>query len=477
MPLVSDLLALENLPALEVTSLAHDSRLVQARSLFFAIPGTAVDGTTFAAGAVKDGAVAVAAERDLALDVPTILVPNVRAALAEAAGKFYAEQPQHIAAITGTNGKTSIADFCRQLWQMDGQKAASIGTLGWNGDTAFLGEKFEAKNTSPDPLLLQQGLNQLAQHEVQHVALEASSHGLHQHRLDGAKITSAAFTNLSHDHLDYHPNMQAYFEAKMRLFTELLPQDGTAILHADDSYSSAAIELCRARGQRIWTVGTHGEELKILSLHPVAEGIRTELSLWGDAHTITLPLYGAFQVSNALCALGLVVAEGADADTAIANLEKLQGVPGRLQNVAQHKGALVFIDYAHTPDALHTILLTLRPHCEGKLHVVFGCGGDRDKTKRPEMGAIAAQHADRVIITDDNPRSEDAATIRKEILTACEGATEIGDRAEAIATATQALEPGDILVVAGKGHEDYQIIGTQTLHFNDAEEIRKVAQS
>lgn len=477
MPLLSELLhqALSLDP--EITSIAHDSRKVQPGSVFFAISGTAQDGAKYIDDALNNGAVAVVGESEASLQVPYVKVSNARLALAQASAAFYPTQPQHICAITGTNGKTSIADFCRQLWQMNGYKAASIGTLGWQGDTGFLDDRFGANNTSPDPLLLQEGLQVCADNGVHHVALEASSHGLDQYRVDGARITSAAFTNLSHDHLDYHKDMQHYMAAKRRLFSEVAPERTTAIIHADDSYSTAFIEASNARNHRVWTVGTHGKELHIASLEPVAEGIRTSLILWGEEHMLTLPLFGAFQVSNALCALGLVVAEGLEKATAIGQLEKLQGVPGRLQHVSDYNGARVFIDYAHTPDALHTILLTLRPHCEGKLHVLFGCGGDRDKTKRPEMGQIAAQHADVIIVSDDNPRSEDPAHIRKEILAACKGATEIADRGNAIAHAVQQLEPGDLLVVAGKGHEDYQIIGEQTLHFNDAEHIKEAVGS
>lgn len=477
MPRLSELLRQELSLDPEITTIAHDSRKVIAGSLFFAISGTAQDGAHYINDALNNGAVAVVGESAQSLNVPYVQVSNARLALAQAAALFYPNQPLHISAITGTNGKTSIADFCRQFWQMNGEKAASIGTLGWKGDTACLDDRFGASNTSPDPLLLQEGLQLLAENGVQHVALEASSHGLHQHRVSGAKITSAAFTNLSHDHLDYHKDMQSYLNAKLRLFSDLLPANATAIIHADDSYSNSFMEAARTRGHRVWSIGVHGDALHIESMQPVAEGIQAKLRLW-DAHVdVTLPLFGAFQVSNALTALGLVVAEGLNPAAAISQLSKLQGVPGRLQHVADVSGARVFIDYAHTPDALHTILLTLRPHTTGKLHVLFGCGGDRDKTKRPEMGEIAAKQADVIVITDDNPRSEDAATIRNEILAAAPEATEIGDRAEAIAYAMNQLEPGDVLVVAGKGHEDYQIIGEQTLHFNDAEEIRKVANA
>lgn len=469
MPLLSDVLGKKP---------QHDSRKVERGDVFVAIKGTAQDGTRFAPMAVEMGASAIVSESAIdTVDVPVIEVANARRALVELAAAYYTQQPQHIMAVTGTNGKTSVADFCRQFCAAAGEKSASIGTLGWNGDTTFLGDAFGANNTSPDPLLLHKGLQQLAEHDVQYAALEASSHGLDQIRLDGARITSAAFTNLSHDHLDYHKDMQHYLQAKLRLFAELLPEGAPAIIHADDGYSAKFIEVARARNHRITTVGTHGIDLRIDTLRPVAEGIATELECWGTKHTITLPLYGAFQVSNALVALGLVVAEGLDKDAAFATLPNLRGVPGRLQHIAEHNGALIFIDYAHTPDALQTILLTLRPHCEGKLHVVFGCGGDRDKTKRPEMGKVAARYADSAIVTDDNPRSEDAATIRSEIMAACPDATEIAGRAEAIAHAVQQLESGDVLVVAGKGHEDYQIIGEQTLHFNDAEQIREAVSS
>ncbi|WP_119459289.1 UDP-N-acetylmuramoyl-L-alanyl-D-glutamate--2,6-diaminopimelate ligase [Rhodospirillaceae bacterium SYSU D60014] len=464
---------------IDVQGLTADSRQVQPGWLFAALPGSRADGRGFIDDAVGRGAVAVLAASGTHLkpyDRPVALVTddNPRRRLALLAARFHPSQPRVVAAVTGTSGKTSVASFARQLWTLLGHRAGSLGTLG------VVAPGFDAAGslTTPDPVALHRCLDALAGGGIDHLALEASSHGLEQYRLDGVRITAAAFTNLSRDHLDYHQSMDAYLAAKLRLFDALLPPDAGAVLNADMPEYEQLSATCHARGLRILSYGCGAVDIRLEDRVPVAEGQQLTIGLFGRRHRILLPLTGAFQAHNALCALGLVIAGGEDAASAVAALERLTGVHGRIELVARHpNGAPVYVDYAHKPDALETVLKTLRPHAKGRLVVVFGCGGDRDRGKRPLMGAIAAAHADRVIVTDDNPRSEDPTAIRAEILAACPQATEIGDRAEAIRAAITRLAPDDLLVIAGKGHESGQTVAGVTHPFDDSDVARSVASA
>jgi UDP-N-acetylmuramoyl-L-alanyl-D-glutamate--2,6-diaminopimelate ligase len=454
----------------EIAGLAADSRKVGRGFLFFAVPGVKVDGAAFARDAVAAGAVAVAAERpvaDLPAGVIFIPVKNARRALALAAAAFYPRQPGVIAAVTGTSGKTSVAAFTRQIWAALGHQAASIGTIGVVSPS---GETYGSL-TTPDPIALQKTIDDLAGEGVTHLVLEASSHGLDQHRLDGVRVTAGGFTNLSRDHLDYHPTVEDYFNAKLRLFTALVAPGGAAVVSADNDYAARVVAAAKARGLTIITVGARGDTIRLTA--DAVDGFAQVLRLAhaGRSYTVRLPLVGAFQAENALVAAGLVIAGGADAATVFAALEKLEGARGRLELAGSRNGAPVFIDYAHKPDALAKALEALRPYAKGQLVVVFGCGGDRDKGKRPLMGEIAVKNADRVIVTDDNPRSEDPAQIRAEIMAAAPGATEIGDRAQAIRAGIAGLTAGDVLLVAGKGHETGQIVGDRVLPFSDHEAV------
>jgi UDP-N-acetylmuramoyl-L-alanyl-D-glutamate--2,6-diaminopimelate ligase len=448
-----------------ISGLAADSRKAAPGSLFFAISGAKADGLHFAKAAVKAGALAVVAERPLADNLPTafIQVKNVRRALALAAAKFYPGQPGTIAAVTGTSGKTSVAAFTRQIWAALGQQAASIGTIG------VVSPKSEVYGslTTPDPIELHRTLDRLAGEGVTHLALEASSHGLDQHRLDGVRASAGAFTNLSRDHLDYHPTIEAYLAAKLRLFEVLVVPGSTAVVGADNEYAQQIVAAAKKRGLKVMAVGASGEAIKLTggAVEGFAQVIR--LTHAGRAYSVKLPLVGAFQVENALVAAGLAIATGSEPGRVFTALEKLTGAKGRLEMVGAKNGAPIFVDYAHKPDALAKALEALRPYARARLMVVFGCGGDRDKGKRPVMGKIAVEKADTVIVTDDNPRSENAATIRAEILAAAPGASEIGDRAQAIRAAIADLQRGDVLLIAGKGHESGQIVGDRVLPFSD----------
>ena len=457
---------------LEIAGLSADSRTVGRGELFAAIPGTRADGRRFIADAVGRGAAAVLAPTGTALPdgadgVALVEADNVRRALSLMAARFYALQPEFVAAVTGTNGKTSVASFARQLWSGADAKAASLGTLGLVPEIA----DSPGKLTTPDPIALHRCLAQLAERGVQRLAIEASSHGLDQDRLEGLRVSAAAFTNLTQDHLDYHADMDAYLAAKLRLFTDLLVDGGTAVINADAPQAQAVVAVCRRRNAQIWTFGEAPEaQLRLVARRPDPAGQALDLEVFGHPATVRLPLVGRFQAMNALAALGLVLASGLATDRALAGLERLQGVPGRLQWVAATPaGGQVFVDYAHTPDALETVLQALRPHVGGRLVCIFGCGGDRDRRKRPLMGEIAARLADDPIVTDDNPRSEDPAAIRAEVLAGATGAHEIGDRGTAIRQAVAELGAGDLLLIAGKGHETGQIVGDQTLPFDDAE--------
>jgi UDP-N-acetylmuramoyl-L-alanyl-D-glutamate--2,6-diaminopimelate ligase len=394
---------------------------------------------------------------------------NPRQLFARMAARFFGKQPDLAVAVTGTNGKTSVAAFVRQIWQSMGFRAASIGTIGVVGPS---GSEYLA-HTTPDPVQLHRLLAKLAEDHVEHLALEASSHGLAQYRLDGVRFSAAGFTNLSRDHLDYHATLEEYFGAKMRLFEELLPAGAPAVINADTPFSADVTRRAKARGLKVFSVGKLGTELKLLSAQRDGFGQHLELQGAHKTHSVYLPLVGEFQTSNALVAAGLVLATGGEEVLVLHALESLQGAKGRLDLVGKSKtGASIFVDYAHTPDALENAIVSLRPYTDGKLVVVFGCGGDRDKGKRPQMGAIAAKHADRIIVTDDNPRSEDAKIIRAEILAACPGAQEIGDRAKAIAAGVDVLNAGDVLLIAGKGHEEGQTVGTTVIPFSDHDAVR-----
>src|SRR5262249_31198185 len=437
--------------------------------------GTKADGAHFARQAADAGAVAVAAEQrpgGLAEAVAFVGVKNARRVLALVAARVFPHQPQTIAAVTGTSGKTSVAAFTRQIWGTLGYQAASIGTV---GVVSPKGEQYGSL-TTPDPVDLHRMLDLLANERVTHLALEASSHGLDQRRLDGVRIAAGAFTNLSRDHLDYHPTIEAYLAAKLRLFEDLIVPDGTAVINVDDCYAGRVMEAAKKRKLRIISVGEHGEDIKLAagSIDGFAQVV-TVVHV-GRTYKVRLPLVGAFQVQNAAVAAGLAIATGAEPTRVFAALERLAGAKGRLELAGRHNGAPIFIDYAHKPDALKKALESLRPYARGKLIVVLGAGGDRDTGKRPIMGRIAVENADRVIVTDDNPRSENPGAIRAAILAGAKGAAEIGDRAEAIRTAIAGLAAGDVLLIAGKGHEAGQIIGDRVLPFSDHEAVAVALQ-
>lgn len=465
-----------------VSAVVTDSRQMQQDALFIAIPGVTADGTQYVPDALKKGAAALVLPQktrsDVIATVPVIRVGDMRGAVSALAAAFYPEQPAYVVAVTGTDGKTSTADFVRQMATLCGHKAASMGTLGLRSPDERLNAAFPPNNTSPEPVLLHKTLQQLAKAGVEYLAIEASSHGLDQKRMDGLKLVAAAFTNLTRDHLDYHGSVEAYFAAKARLFGALLPEGATAVINGDDAHAKELIALAKKRGLLVRTFGAASDaDYRIVSVTPHAGGLDAKLNLEGHDIAVSLPLYGAFQLSNILTAYGLLRASGLTQEQLVPLFAQLQGVRGRLERVAMQHGAPVFVDYAHTPAALENILKTLRHHTKNKLHVVFGCGGDRDAGKRPEMGAAAVRFADVVTVTDDNPRSEEPAAIRAAIMAAAAGANEIGDRKAAIAQAVSQLEEGDVLVVAGKGHETYQIVGGQTHHFDDAEVIRQCVES
>lgn len=476
MPKLSELLApsLESDP--DIAGLTADSRAVRPGHLFAALPGLKADGRKFIEDAISRGAAAVLAPLGTTMpDARTVLVEddNPRRRFALMAARFHSRQPKTVAAVTGTNGKTSVVNFARQIWTRSGLRAASLGTLGLTSP-----DRTEPGSlTTPDPVSLHRNLDRLAADGVTHAAIEASSHGLDQYRLDGVTVSVAAFTNFTRDHLDYHGSMNAYWQAKCRLFGEVMPAGRVAVINADSQQTGLLARLCLDRGHRIITYGTAGTDIRLSHIAPTSHGQELSLAVLGKTYQLHLPLVGAFQASNAACALGLVLATGTQPDVAVAALAHLEEVPGRLQRVATTaQGSPIYVDYAHTPDGLETALKALRPHTARHLVVVFGCGGDRDKGKRPQMGRIAVEWADRVIVTDDNPRSEDPAVIRAEILAASPGASEIGDRADAIRQAVASLGQGDLLVVAGKGHETGQIVGDRVLPFDDAEQARRAVE-
>ena len=453
-----------------VEGITSDSRAVRPGYVFAALKGTRSDGMAFAADAVSRGAIAVIAAQDAdgsGLSVPLLRAGDPRRALALAAARFHGRQPETMVAVTGTSGKTSVAAFVRQIWAHAGKAAASIGTTG----VVVPGRNEYGSLTTPDPVELHRLLAELAAAGVTHASMEASSHGLDQRRLDGVRLAAAGFTNLGRDHMDYHPTVEDYHAAKMRLFTELMPKGAPAVIFADDPWSDATIAAAAGAGLDVRTVGRKGTFLSLKRVEHERRRQRAEIEASGIIHEIVLPLAGDFQISNALVAAGLVISTGIDAVTALKALEHLEGAPGRLDLVGSTAtGAPVYVDYAHKPEALENVLAAVRPFTTGRVVVVFGCGGDRDRGKRAIMGEIATRLADVAVVTDDNPRSEVAADIRAQIMAAAPGAIEIGDRRQAIREAVGMLCAGDTLVIAGKGHEVGQTVGGETHHFSDHEE-------
>jgi UDP-N-acetylmuramoyl-L-alanyl-D-glutamate--2,6-diaminopimelate ligase len=471
------MLGVKDFTGLGLTGLASDSRKVKPGYLFAALAGTKTDGAKFVKDAVARGAVAVLgvpelAEKVAALGVKFIADENPRLGLARYAAAFFAAQPDTIAAVTGTKGKSSIVAFLREIWTALGKPAASLGTVGVVGPNGA----FPLSHTTPDPVEIHDLLAKLKSDGVEHLAIEASSHGLDQHRLDGVVISACGFTNITRDHMDYHSTFEDYLAAKLRLFSEVVQKGGVAVVNADAEHADAFIAAARARGLKLMTVGRKGDAIHLDRREDRGGAQALTLHYQGQIFYVELPQAGDFQASNALVAAGLAIGLGEDAGKVFAALEHLKGAPGRMEKVAfAAKGAPIYVDYAHTPDSLEKVLQALRPHTANRLHVVFGCGGDRDKGKRPLMGAIAVKLADDVIVTDDNPRTEDAATIRAEIMAAAKGACEIGDRADAIRAAVADLKAGDVLVIAGKGHETGQYIKGEVYSFSDREQVLTAA--
>lgn len=464
-----------------LTGITADSRAVREGTLFAALPGSNRHGADFIATAIEQGASAILTDPMGAVigteaiglkDIALVVVKDPREALAYAAALWFGAQPETMVAVTGTNGKTSVATFTRQIWMALGHEAINIGTTGVEGAWTA-----PSSHTTPDPMTLHRMLFDAAQAGVTHAAMEASSHGLDQRRLEGVRLKAAGFTNLTQDHLDYHHTMEAYLEAKAGLFTRLLPEEGVAVINLDGAHGSDMAELALQRGLNLLTVGKgQGADLQIAATRPDATGQEVRYIWQGNGSgpqvfQTRLNLIGAFQAENVALAAGLAIAAGDDPQAVLSALPQLTGVRGRMQLAAtRQNGASVFVDYAHTPDALVTALQALRPHVMGRIIVVFGAGGDRDTTKRPLMGAAARDNADVLFVTDDNPRSEEPAAIRAAILAACPEAYEVGDRAEAILRAVDALLPGDALLIAGKGHETGQTIKGNVFPFDDVEQ-------
>jgi UDP-N-acetylmuramoyl-L-alanyl-D-glutamate--2,6-diaminopimelate ligase len=464
----------------EVTGLAVDSREVRDGFLFAAMPGTRVHGAEFIQYALRQGAVAILTDAQgakIAADVladsgaAVIVAEHPREALARAAALWFGAQPGTMVAVTGTNGKTSVASFVRQIWLELGYAAVNLGTTGvegvWNAPL---------RHTTPEPITLHRALAEAAAHGVTHAAMEASSHGLDQRRLDGVTLKAAGFTNFTQDHLDYHETFEAYFDAKAGLFARVLPEDGTAVINTDDPRGIDLVAIAKARGCDVITVGRDGGDLRLSGHRMDATGQHIRIEFQGKSYQVRLNLIGGFQADNVLLAAGLVIACGAEPARVFETLEHLETVRGRMQLAAtRDNGASIFVDYAHTPDAIQTALRAMRPHVMGRLVAIVGAGGDRDATKRPLMGRAAAENADLVIVTDDNPRSEDPAIIRAAVLLGAPDATEVGDRAEAILRGVDALGPGDALLIAGKGHETGQVVGDDILPFDDVEQASVAA--
>jgi len=456
-----------------VTGFAIDSRKVAPGTVFGAFRGTQVNGEDYIANAVAAGAVAVFARPEAVVEGAVhVADAEPRRAFARAAAKFFAPFPDTVVAVTGTNGKTSTVELTRQLWRMAGHHAASIGTLG----VTTADDSVSTGLTTPDIVTFLSNMAGLRREGVTHAAFEASSHGLSQFRTEGLPVHAAAFTNLSRDHLDYHGTMEAYLEAKLRLFSEVVEPDGTAVVWMDDPASTRVAEIAVERGLRLITLGQKGESLKIVGRQPTQLGQTLTIEAEGKPYTLKLPLIGAYQAANSLTAAGLVLATGGEIDEVFARLARVQPVRGRLERAAiSRAGAPIYVDYAHTPDGLEAAIQALRPHTTGRLIVLFGAGGDRDRGKRPQMGAIATSLADHVIVTDDNPRSEDPAFIRREVLAGAPGAIEIGGRREAIEAAIAEAGANDIVLLAGKGHEQGQIVGDRILPFDDVQVARESA--
>ena len=471
---LADLLPVEGLSSIEqeIGGVTSDSRQVKPGYLFVGVPGTKADGAAYAEGAAASGAVAVVVAKGPVpadIPVPVLAVDDVRLTLARLAARFHGPQPETVAAVTGTSGKTSVAAFTRQIWERAGRIAASIGTTGVEAP----GRSDYGELTTPDPVALHRLLAELAEAGVTHVSMEASSHGLDQRRLDGVRLRAGAFTNLGRDHMDYHPTVEDYHLAKLRLFETLLPKGAPAVIFADDPWSERTEAAARAAGLNVLTVGRRGAFLQLKRVEHERFRQRAEVLADGVLREIDLPLAGDFQIANALVAAALAIACDTPVDAALAALEHIKGAAGRLDLVgATASGAPVYVDYAHKPDALENVLASVRPFTTGRVVVVFGCGGDRDRGKRPIMGEIATRLADVVIVTDDNPRSEAPEEIRAAILGAAPGAIEIADRRDAIRHAIAMLRPGDTLLVAGKGHEQGQTVGTTILPFSDHDEAR-----
>ncbi len=456
-----------------VTGFAIDHRKVAPGTVFGAFRGTRFNGEDYIAEAVARGAIAVVARAEVTVEgAAHIASDHPRTEFARIAARFFAPFPETSVAVTGTNGKTSTVEMVRQLWRMAGHHAASIGTLG----VTTAGEMVSTGLTTPDVVTFLSNVAGLAREGVTHLAFEASSHGLSQYRTEGLPVAAAAFTNLSRDHLDYHKDMADYLTAKLRLFADVLDPDGTAVVWADDPHSERVIDIARMRGNRIITVGEHGDTIRLVSREPTLLDQKLEIAFGGETYRVGLPLIGGYQAANALVAAGLVIATGGDPAQTFANLARLQPVRGRLERAAISKtGAPVYVDYAHTPDAIEAAIAALKPHAAGRLILVFGAGGDRDPGKRAPMGQAAVAGADLVIVTDDNPRGEDAASIRRDVMKGSPQATEIGDRRAAIMAAVAAAGPEDIVLIAGKGHEQGQIVGDMVLPFDDVSVAREAA--
>lgn len=457
-----------------VTGFAIDHRKIAPGNIFGAFRGAKFNGEEFIEAAVAAGAIAIVALPEARVEGAVhIADEEPRRLFAQMAARYFTPTPAHVAAVTGTNGKTSTAELTRQLWRMDGYNSASIGTLG----VTTADDQVKTGLTTPDIVTFLSNMSGLAREGVSHAIFEASSHGLSQYRTEGLPVQVGAFTNLSRDHLDYHGDMDSYFEAKMRLFDEVVWSNGTAVVWADDDpWSAKAIKRATDRGLELFTVGENGTTLQLVSQTPTHLGQVLMVKAQGKTHRIALPLIGAYQAANILCAAAIVLATGGQLDNIFDHMQRVQPVRGRMERaVITRAGAPVYVDYAHTPDALRAAIEALRPHVTGRLITVFGAGGDRDKGKRPEMGRIAVAMSEHVIVTDDNPRSEDPATIRAEILAAATGAEDVADRRAAIAAAIEMAGPRDIILLAGKGHEQGQIVGDRVIPFDDVEVARECA--
>lgn len=458
---------------IQVSSITCDSREVKSGTVFFALPGTHEHGNRYIKTAFDNGALVCVTNftPNFSIKGNLIVADHVRTLYAKACAHFYQPQPAHAVAVTGTNGKTSVVNFIQQFWQAAGLDGAALGTVGLKTAKGLQ----KGTLTSPEPGQLHRSLKELKQKGIDYIALEASSHGLDQHRLEGVDISVAGFTNFSRDHLDYHPTEQAYFEAKLRLFSKALRPDGVAVIYADDARSASVVKACEKRGLLVLTVGEAGQYIKLIKAEPTPHG-QSALIKWrrGDkmvSYQLDVPLIGRFQLDNILVAMAMAEATGVAVDQILNALHAIKGVKGRLELVAHCHGVPVFVDYAHTPEALENVLANLRPHTSGALHIVFGAGGDRDPGKRILMGQAAQKGADRIIITDDNPRTEEPSNIREAVLAGAPGAHEQAGRAQAIQSALDSTKKGDVVLIAGKGHENYQIVGTQKTYFSDHDEI------